>query len=719
MKWYERPLAILLLLAAMTAVLLHASWHKPYYEIDDEMHVTLALTEPWQHWFTPSAVPTYFPVTLFSYWVDHQLFGWFAPRPVAARDGGGALAGQPRQQPKSSAPAMRLMNGVYHLLAGWLLWMFLRRIGAGAGLAACVALLWTGHPLACESVCWVSERKNVLCALFGFGALLAWTAERGPAWWSTQSSSPLPAAAPPKSQELRARSLSLACLLYALAGLSKPAALGLLPVFVVLELLDPSRQTHVLRIDGSTAKIQQPGTRNHKPETRNLVFRLAPLLALSVCLLAAGVYTHRTDLMDPPGGTVFTALLTDAEVFARYAVNIICPVRLSFFYGVEPIVSLGDPRAWCYGLGLLAFCGGLVWAAGLPLTLPSPQGGEGRVRGRVLAWLGVLWFFGALAPNSNLVAIPFWMQDRYVYLASAGLLLALGAAAMGMFQRARQERFLPALAAVAVVAMASLGAWRARSYASYAVLTVEAAQRQPGSAMAQLCAANVLRGIYFEHARKCEGLAYESPQWREEAQMAQHYATEALAHYQAAGRCTGIEMFVDRFTLRTWAAEVLAALGRYDDACALLGPLPPQDLKMLPDMEDPRQHVLISRKAHFAGYPPRTLAGAWLIRGEASLRRCATPGITAEQKKAWAEQSRQEAAESMKCHKMDHEAYVLWARAQMLLADLSAAGKDMPTALNLYNQAVAKLKQVPPTSLSAYSAQRLLDNVPPPKASGE
>jgi hypothetical protein len=560
-----------------------------------------------------------------------------------------------------------VLNGLYHLLAGCLLWLFLRRIGAGAGLAACVALVWTGHPLACESVCWVSERKNVLCALFGFGALLAWTAQRRCAW-----------------------RLPLASLLYALAGLSKPTALGLLPVFVALEVLDPPRREFSWR---------------EPRQWVGLVERLGPLAAISAGLLAGGLYTVRTDIVEPPGGTAFTALLTDAGIFARYAAHILCPVSLSFFYAVEPIVSLGDWRLWLYGLGLLAFCGGLICAAG-------------RER-RALAWLGVLWFFGALGPHSNLVASPFWMQDRYVYLSSAGLLLAVGAAAIGLLHRTRQQSLLPALGAVAIAATLGLGAWRAKSFASYASLSLQAAERQPASAMAQLCAANVLRDRYCELARQCEQLPRGSPHWQQELEGAQHCAAEALKHFETAQRCAGIRMFVDDFTLRLWAAEVLVALGRYEEACARLGPLPPPDLPMLQDAQDAVQPAFLNRQASFAGYPPRTLAGAWLIRGESSLRQCGVPGITAAQKLALAERARQEAEESLKVHKMDHEACVLWARAQIVISDLYAARMDMATALKLYNEAVAKLKEVPPGSLSAFGAQRILENVPPPKESGK
>jgi len=139
----------------------------------------------------------------------------------------------------------------------------------------------------------------------------------------------------------------------------------------------------------------------------------APLL-ITLFIVQVNIGIHQTAFVAHPGGSVFTALLTDIEIFACYMFNVLLPANLSFFYAVDPIRSLADPREWLYGIAMLAFCGVLVWAA------------EARLRG--LAAFGVLWFFAALGPTSNIAPIPFWMQDRYAYVSAAGLLLAFALA---------------------------------------------------------------------------------------------------------------------------------------------------------------------------------------------------------------------------------------------------------------------------------------------------
>src|SRR4029077_15684728 len=114
------------------------------------------------------------------------------------------------------------------------------------------------------------------------------------------------------------------------------------------------------------------------------------------------------DMVQPPGGGVWTAILTDSEICARYILNLVAPIdihswdsvtalqsRLSFFYAVDPIVSLFDARLWAYGFGLAAFAAALIWAAG-PL--------------RRHAVLGLVWFAAVLGPSWNLMAIPDYMQ---------------------------------------------------------------------------------------------------------------------------------------------------------------------------------------------------------------------------------------------------------------------------------------------------------------------
>ena len=71
----------------------------------------------------------------------------------------------------ASSETAHLGNVVLHIVATLLLFAFLSRATGAPVPSAFVALIFGVHPLHVESVAWVSERKDVLCACFWFLAL--------------------------------------------------------------------------------------------------------------------------------------------------------------------------------------------------------------------------------------------------------------------------------------------------------------------------------------------------------------------------------------------------------------------------------------------------------------------------------------------------------------------------------------------------------------------
>ena len=100
----------------------------------------------WRIWFSGDATD-YWPLTWTTLWAEVRVWG------------------------DSPAP-YHLANVALHVAASVLLWRLLAALPVpGAALAG---LLFAVHPVGVESVAWVSERKNVLSAVFFFGSLLAW-----------------------------------------------------------------------------------------------------------------------------------------------------------------------------------------------------------------------------------------------------------------------------------------------------------------------------------------------------------------------------------------------------------------------------------------------------------------------------------------------------------------------------------------------------------------
>ncbi len=116
---------------------------------DDAAHVTRPALQSlhglWRIWSDLTATQQYYPLLHSAFWLEHRLWG-------------------------DSVFAYHLLNLILHAVAACLLVAIVRRLKLpGAWLAAFVFAL---HPVATETVAWISEQKNTLSAVFYLAAAL-------------------------------------------------------------------------------------------------------------------------------------------------------------------------------------------------------------------------------------------------------------------------------------------------------------------------------------------------------------------------------------------------------------------------------------------------------------------------------------------------------------------------------------------------------------------
>ena len=297
-----------------------------------------------------------------------------------------------------------LSNVLLHAINAALLFWVLARMTGCRGRSALVAALFAFHPLRVESVAWIAARKDVLSGLFFFLGLLAYLrhVEKPRSLWRWTL--------PPLM----------------LLGLMSKAILVIFPFCLLLLDVWPLRRATALR--GRAAWNQWYPLLREK----------LPLFALSLGFILLNMDTHRVD------GPLFTRLPPLdrlALVFPNYwdyLKQVFWPVHLSIFHPENDVVR--------WPLSFVAL-GGMAAVSLFCLHLRKT---------RPYLLVGWLWFLLGLFPVIRGVRFGLAAYaDRFTYLPSIGLAMALVWAAADLFpRRPGRGAVLTVLAAVLLAACA-------------------------------------------------------------------------------------------------------------------------------------------------------------------------------------------------------------------------------------------------------------------------
>ena len=298
--------------------------------------------------------------------------------------------------------------------------------------SACAAALFALHPLRIESVAWVAERKDVLCAFFGLAALCAYVAyaRRGGA--------------------LRYAGVMA---LFACGLLAKSMLVTLPVVMLLLDGWPLQRTPWPIRW---WREGEAPGA-----PRRGVGFLFAeklPLFALSLAVGAATAAAQREHgaLVPLFALSVPQRLANAALALAGYLGQTLWPPEpLSVFYRHPYLFGGPEPSALAIagsvaGIGLVSAVVARGWRTGY-------------------APLGWLWFLVMIAPTLGLMQVGIQaMASRYTYLPSIGLSLMVvwgGADLLARLPAARPRRqALAAAIALGFLALCAVSSWRQLGY---------------------------------------------------------------------------------------------------------------------------------------------------------------------------------------------------------------------------------------------------------------
>jgi protein O-mannosyl-transferase len=304
-------------------------------------------------------------------------------------------------------------SGYHHLVSVWvhlmsslLLFELLASATGARWRSAAVAFLFAFHPVHVESVAWIAERKDVLCAFFWL--LTLWL-------YARYARNPF----------IRSYSLTLVAFLL---GLLSKQMIVTLPFTLFLFDLWPL------------------GRLKSRAQLRGIILEKLPFVALAA---AASWVTYWSQAADGKVNSqpVGLRLANAATAYLIYLYNLIWPARLAVFYPFPARIPVWEWSA--AAITLLVLSAVAIFAFG-------------RYSYLTIGWL---WFVVTLLPVIGVVQVGSQARaDRYLYIPSIGLFIALVWVCGDAAQRwPVAKRVVPSLAAVVFAVCLTL-TWRQTRY---------------------------------------------------------------------------------------------------------------------------------------------------------------------------------------------------------------------------------------------------------------
>jgi protein O-mannosyl-transferase len=370
----------------------------------ENSHVCGGLTWSGLSWaFTTFSVSNWHPLTWLSHMLDVRLYG-ICP------------AGH------------HLTNVIIHTVNALLLFLLLREMTGALWRSFLVAALFAIHPLHVESVAWVSERKDVLCAFFWMLTSLCYVRyvlKRSGAWYFG----------------------SLFCFMLGL--MSKPMIVTLPFVLLLLDYwpLDRFRQRSATGgdvQDGPAAGVDSA------VNLRRILFDKGPFLILAAasCVITYIAQAEGGAMQSWESLALPSRMLNALYSYVQYLFLTIWPWDLAPFYP-HPVKILNVWSGLASAVGLGSVCVLCVML----------------LRRKPYLAVGWFWFLGTLVPVIGIVQVGAQgMADRYTYIPLIGLFWAFVWGASEWLSRRKVSKTLTFLLAISMLAVMASTSWIQTGY---------------------------------------------------------------------------------------------------------------------------------------------------------------------------------------------------------------------------------------------------------------
>lgn len=320
------------------------------------------LTAIWTDLWNKHPKTHYYPMTFTTFWLENQLAG-LEP---SSFDKDKVIG-------HAAHPIFHVNQMLLHTVNSILIFLTLIRLGAGFWPSAFTALIFALHPVNVESVSWISERKNLMSAMFFWLSLLCYIKYRQR---NTKTDSP--------------KLYIISILLFLFALLSKSATMVLPPIIIITDrLLD-------------------------RHWTWSSVKRSIPFFILSILMIYVTISREAFIAKSWEPLAIWIRPFISVAAIVHYVVKIFLPVNQALIYP-RWAETLAEPR-YLISLAAALTAFWLIWKF-------RKQLGDLWLWGLALFLITIFPIIGL----KNFVWLQFaFVSDHYIYLGSAGIILMAG-----------------------------------------------------------------------------------------------------------------------------------------------------------------------------------------------------------------------------------------------------------------------------------------------------
>ncbi|MBU3679283.1 MAG: tetratricopeptide repeat protein [Candidatus Kapabacteria bacterium] len=283
-----------------------------------------------------------------------------------------------------SARAQAGMNVLLHLINTVLVFLLVLRLTEGKTVVGTLTALWFGiHPMHVESVAWISERKDVLYALFLLCSMLAYV------------------------RYINTNSLVILVLAFAAfvaSCLSKAMAVPMVGAMVLLDYWF------------------------RRPISRTSILEKLPFALVAVWIGLTAIDQQQGAISSFETLTLVQRIVYAGYGFVMYWVKMLVPINLSAYYPYPATATSGALPMWYYAMPIVA-------AAMVVGPIVALRGRE-QVRRVFLFGMGFYALFVVLVLQLLSVG-QVVMADRYSYVSYIGSLFVLASGLAWLLQRNR------------------------------------------------------------------------------------------------------------------------------------------------------------------------------------------------------------------------------------------------------------------------------------------